>query len=663
MTVSYEDFINRYGINSQNNQSDSTYEDFINKYGNRKPNEASAQSTFTPEEVQHYQGIINEPPKERFKVQPKEAERIADRMRQKHPELKNFSNEQVLDIYHEMGRHKGRHLGESLAKGVIGVADIPQQLASLATLGSYKPEEYPSQAIQRFLKEKDIVDLNKERALTPSEKIIGTAAEWTSSALSGAGVGKAALGVISPVAKAAKGIPYAGKVARGVEKGTEIAYGVPQNARELAKYTGIAGGLGATSGALQSYAGLSPEQASMVGFAPLAAGIAKGVSNILRGIIEANPVNAGKREAQIPLREFEQAEAAIPKSLEFVHKLPEKPESFIPLGKNIRGEMENTLGSLYSERKPIIQEYEAAKKLPDVLRPKNALKTIYEERKLLRGGSDYHKLLGQIRENLHPKGKSKEGLPIYQINEEISNLSDKAASAFKAGENKKGNFYNKVISALNKDLEAHPEFASRRAAYASAMEPINKIENHPVFSRILKKTDYKVSDVIGDSMIPEKVIDMSSSGESLMKDLMDIVGKNPKIMEQIKNYNKTRLINSITNEKGHVKLGKLHNFTKNNPGIFELDPFLKPKLKNVTNAQTYYNRLLKELRSEKAKDISLLHSLGEKALVGGALGAMAKGIPGAGIAGAVATGAGLYKNIKSKAYQQAIKKALDERGQ
>jgi hypothetical protein len=115
-------------------------------------------------------------------------------------------------------------------------------------------------------------------------------------------LGKLGVTALNPAVAAAKGTPYLGKIASGTQKTVGALTGAPANMNELARNVALSGTLGAGAGSLEGYGGLSPQQASLIGFAPTAAYVpalvqaARKAPKAAVSLYNKNPWTAGKKE-------------------------------------------------------------------------------------------------------------------------------------------------------------------------------------------------------------------------------------------------------------------------------------------------------------------------------------------------------------------------------
>lgn len=631
MATSYEDFINQYSVPVQKQAETPSYEDFIKQHSTKQPSSSWA---YLPESIL--------PSEDR----------------------------------------------KALARGIIGaIPDLAQLIARVPHAG-LKAAGVPVPEINEKPLSEDVFQLMKDAGydITPSKPAtVKTAAlEGLGASVSPAGpigtIGNLASKAISLAGKvlphAVKNIPY---LSKGVEKAAQMVpefFKGPKTLKEAAVQGMLGAGISGGSEALMEE-GVSPLAARTA-----AIGTALGAPIAGRAIAKSAPFKSinpyeGPREATQRLSEVGASEGRIAESLENIQPIAKRVSDIHPLGEDIRNDLIGYIAHQKELKKPIVDQYEAAKLMPDLLVTKNAINYIKKEKKNLRFGSKIEDTLNDIRRNLAvkqegpdiikvgPEGtahvQKNKGMPINHINQYISELSNEAAKASVAGDRTKARFLNEVIEKLNKDLESNPAFAERRKAYREAMAPINLIESDPVFGKLLEKTDYNVEHLVKDSEIPQKVVDFSLAGKDQMKRLMDIVGKNPETTQKLKDYANTLLINRITNPKGQVQLAKLDTFVKNNPGIFVLDPSLETKLKSVSNAQAYHNRLLKGLLKESTQEEEIWKSIAGKAALGAALGQVGH-LPGIGIAGTTAGIIGGLQGIKKNAYKKALQQGLIEKG-
>lgn len=510
--------------------------------------------SLTPEEMSHYQSVLKQPEIKSKPINdsvPGVLKSVIKSFKGQYPEMANLSDNDALKFIKEYNRHKSRLVSESAARGPLRALDLPQALASLATVGNYQPD-YVSDKIIRKLKENDIVDLNKEQPLSPSEKVASRGLEWAGSSLGGAGIGRGAVKALNPAVAATMSVPYAGKGLRGVQKTTGVLFGNPSSSSELVRNVGATGALGATAGALEGYGGVSPERVALVGFAPAVPAAAKAVTQAAKFPF------AGRKNAL------------------------GKPENITAesLGPQIRRGLKEKEKVLMSEKKHIFgDQYEQLSHIKDKITPKNTMKYIASEKNKLNPDNKLIKKLDNISSGFFTK--KGEPLSAGQLEQKIRELNVEKKMAFKRGSTTEGEYYSEIIKHLYQDLEKHPEVKNIRQQYAEIMDPINKIKRHPIFKKILKKDDFNKSHLIADSEVPQKVINLSDKGTSSQRALLKIIGNDVDTVNAIKAYNFKNLYNSVTDSKGRINTEKLHSYVNKNPGLFIWDKQLEKRLKKV----------------------------------------------------------------------------------
>lgn len=475
-----------------------------------------------------------------------------------------------------------RFLGEHMAKGAFGLADLASLLMSQnlnAQLASNYQENYevplPSELIKE-LKEHDVVNLESQGpGNTPFQRAVGKGVQYGTGSIIPGG------GLTAPLIGAATGVASSGLQELGVDP----------------IVADLTSGLG------------------MVGISA--------IKNMLKNGLSTNEVKVLKTlKQQMAPREFEQtlanfqkapqyktinyepttAEVANSPTLSALHRVRQGiPESglaqrageqneaiqsvFEPMKMNpsSSSQISEALKQELKQRKQIRHDvtnpmYESVKKIEQPLEPAH-LKT-YLKQSVEKG--DLEKDIHYVKNLIKPKGritkadiayaKDYEKLPesIQKTLEKPKSIKpqvNELAAAHKAinskinkytrsGENERKLIMKRAKTELEKDLESIPAHREVTAKYKELSEPVSAISEHPKLKQVLKTR--------ANEIMPE-IFDKNSADN--MKALKNALGKNESewngIREATADYFHKYISNAQAEGRSHVmSYPKIENFLK-----------------------------------------------------------------------------------------------------
>lgn len=173
-------------------------------------------------------------------------------------------------------------------------------------------------------------------------------------------------------------------------------------------------------------------------------------------------------------------------------------------------------------------------------------------------------------------------------------LNDKIETAKRGGEKKLSLKMSQVKENLLKDLEEIPEEQEFRSAYREKSKPINEIEEHPVLGKAVEKDIYEQNFKINDSQVSSKVINEAFKTPENSRALNKQIGKDAAARNAVEGYVHDQIMRDVVRPDGTVNMKTLETWKNKRPGVFEIYPNLKTKLKNLSNAQYFVTETMRK---------------------------------------------------------------------
>ncbi len=152
--------------------------------------------------------------------------------------------------------------------------------------------------------------------------------------------------------------------------------------------------------------------------------------------------------------------------------------------------------------------------------------------------------------------------------------------------------YTQILKKLDQDLVHAPEYLAAKNAYRQASIPINELQRQTPIGKDIAKN------VFGEtkkpsSQIPKKYIygEESIQNARALKPIMD---QSPEAQRAMRGYVHRSIARDVIGEDGHIKVAKLNQWRKANPGAFELFPELEHSLENAKTAKITLDRAVKQ---------------------------------------------------------------------
>lgn len=159
--------------------------------------------------------------------------------------------------------------------------------------------------------------------------------------------------------------------------------------------------------------------------------------------------------------------------------------------------------------------------------------------------------------------------------------------------------FKKIMGSLDKDMESIPEIFEARKVYREIMQPANIITENPILGKLIKRGDgFTHQFTVTHAEIPQRIINGNKSIEAAEVLMHEISGagkaEHKDLINTFKSYINSEILSEFVEKTGKINPNKFKTWSKSNPGAFILYPELKNKLKNLENAQTHVNRVIKK---------------------------------------------------------------------
>lgn len=279
-------------------------------------------------------------------------------------------------------------------------------------------------------------------------------------------------------------------------------------------------------------------------------------------------------------------------------------------GQVVRKAMQEELDAAKAERhKKVGDKYDVVKNLEERVPSTRALKVLQDEMSTLGKDSKLRKRLEYVLKQVgSDNAYDRKGNVLLKTNKRASELAGARGEingllgeAYASGDKNLARIYRSVIEGLDLDLESHPQIGDAWKTYAKESKRVNAIESDPVFSSILKKTDYGSGYNIPDSGVLKKLVNSAESSKSVAQKFKGIFGKNKKMMSEVEGYINKKVFDKILDQDGVPTEAKINQYRKNNEGAFELYDHLDVRLENTRNATKFLNDVGNKAYNETTK--------------------------------------------------------------